>query len=252
MDIHKTRRLVIQTMIITGVVFLAMAGTGMAVERFSDLPAQPQDPEEFRAWLELIPHSTGSATSTGNVGVRAQTYYTVRTVFDAAVGLVVTEDFEEGNVAAGGVETCTDPYDSTTSGLCWSPGDIEEGISIGSSSGAGVVILGAGFFGGATTIVTGANTFSDYTYVDFNPAVNAIGFDLLPAGSMTIRLYDAAGALLDTVFASGSNDGLFWGVTSDETINRIEIEGEADSGEIIDNLTFGGLVPVELQSFEIE
>ena len=93
-----------------------------------------------------------------------------------------------------------------------------------------MVILGSGFFGGSSSIVTGANTFIDYTYINFSPAVNAIGMDLLPANTLTIRLYDAAGALLATTSGNGGDSGLFWGVVSDEAISRVEVAGDGDAG----------------------
>lgn len=223
--------------LIVGCCILALAGTAIATDSYSNLPNRPTDPIDVKVWRQLIPGAYSGMSDT-DAGDRAQTYFTDRATFDAAAPGLPLEDFEAGNVSAGGVATCSDPYDSSTSDACWAAGDILDGISLGSSSGGGMVLLGAGFFG-SHTIVTGANTFVDYTYIDFSPAVNAIGMDLLPAGTSTINLYDAAGALLATTAGTGGNDGLFWGVVSDEAISRIEIAGDADSGEILDNLAFG-------------
>ncbi len=235
---RPVRQLFSLSIVIVGCCVLALAGTAIATDSYTDLPARPTDPTDFKAWRQLIP---GSQSGTAGAGedTRAQTYFTDRAAFDAAAPALPLEDFEEGNVSAGGVETCSDPYDSSTSDACWSAGDILGGISLGSSSGGGMVILGDGFFGGSSSIVTGANTFTDFTYIDFSPAVNAIGMDLLPANTVTIRLYDAAGALLATTSGTGGDSGMFWGVVSDESISRVELEGDGGAGEVLDNLAFG-------------
>ena len=88
---------------------------------------------------------------------------------------------------------CTDPYDSNTSGPCWNPGDIERGVTLGSSLGEGMAIIGDGFWGLRTT-VTGAETFDNFTYLEFPAGVLAVGFDLagLCFEMVPIRIYDSA------------------------------------------------------------
>ncbi len=235
---RSVRQLFSLSTVIVGCCVLALTGTAIATDSYTDLPARPTDPSDVKEWRQLIPGSPSGMDGVGE-DTRAQTYFTDRAAFDAAAPGLPLEDFEAGNVAAGSVETCSDPYDSSTSDACWAPGDILDGISLGSSSGGGMVILGDGFFGGSSSIITGANTFTDYTYINFSPAVNAIGMDLLPANTVTINLYDVAGGLLATTAGTGGDSGLFWGVVSDEQITRIEIAGDADAGEVLDNLAFG-------------
>lgn len=248
MAIHLTSRSGFRTLFLTATMILAMLGTANAAEKYTNL--LPADFIDYTMSSHVPPSSTG-AKAGNDQDNRAQTYFTDRTVFDVAAPGLPLEDFEGGNVVAGAVLTCTDPYDSTVTDACWTAGDILGGISIGSSSGGGMVVLGSGIVGN-TTVVTGANTFTEFTYINFSPSVDSIGLDLHPDGPMTIRLYDNAGGLLDTTAGTGANDGLFWGVISTELISRIEIEGDADSGELFDDLAFGVTLPVELQSFEIE
>jgi hypothetical protein len=65
-------------------------------------------------------------------------------VFDAAAPGLPVEDFEDANVAAGGVVTFSDPLDSTSSNAVFAPGDVLLGsapvvMTAGSSSFFGVI-----------------------------------------------------------------------------------------------------------------
>jgi len=177
------------------------------------------------------------------------TVYNDRGMFNAAVPSPIVEDFEEGNVAPGGVQACTNPFDAHTADACWSPGDIFGGVALGASTpGNDMVILGDGLLG-QPSIVTGANTFSDFMYLDFLPGVSWVGFDLLSdlaPEMIDIRIYDELGRLWPAQGAAGI-PGEFWGVVSGIPIDRIEIEAMSGSGELIDNLAFG---PIFADGFE--
>jgi hypothetical protein len=169
-------------------------------------------------------------------------FFNSRALFNASVPGLPIEDFEEGNVLPGGVGVCTDPYDSTTDDDCWDPGDILPGIRLGSSAGGGMVILGEGVVG-QPTIVTGANSFNQFTRLEFPSGVFAVGFDLLsngvPGELVEIRVFGQGGQT-GAGYAPADVPGLFWGVLSEGLITRIEIEPFSLSGELVDNVAFGG------------
>lgn len=171
------------------------------------------------------------------------TFYTDRALFDADAPGLPKEDFENGNVPAGGVTGCSDPFDSTTADACWAAGDVIPGFSLGSSSGTGTVILGAGLIGN-TSIVSGPNAFADFTILGLtDPTTNAAGMDLVVplAETFDIRIFGEGDVLLGTTTGDASPAGIFWGVISDVPIIRIEIESPSGAGDLIDNLCFGAV-----------
>jgi hypothetical protein len=169
-------------------------------------------------------------------------FFNSRALFNSAVPGLPVEDFEEGNAPPSSVVVCSDPYDSDTDDDCWDPGDILPGISLGSSLGEGMVILGDGTIG-QPSIVTGAQFFAQFTHLDFPSGVFAVGFDLMSNGApgelIEIRVF-SLGSQIGAAHAPADVPGLFWGVLSTELITRVEIEPFSLSGEIIDNVAFGG------------
>lgn len=168
-----------------------------------------------------------------------------RASFDAAVGALPLEDFDDGATAAGAVNTCTEPVSSTSDDVCFSPGDLIGGFEVTSSSGGGVVVLGDGFIGQPTAVI-GANTFGDFTTVAFSePDVDAVALDAFSGSggtlSVEVRVFDSAGVLADTVNLTTSADNVseFFGILAPGPISRVEIETGEGGGELIDNLAFG-------------
>lgn len=168
------------------------------------------------------------------------TFFLDGTTFEAAAaGPLSLESFEEGNVAAGEVTVCSDPYDGTTDDACWDPGDIAARLQVASSGGSGVAILGPGVADN-DSIITGANTFTEDTLLSFTEGgVFALGLDLASNVDTTLGLLllDAKG----TVLASDSLDTTliprFWGVVSEQPFERLAIV--SDHGELLDNVRFG-------------
>jgi len=166
--------------------------------------------------------------------------------FDAATGGFPVETFDNGATAAGAVNTCTEPVNSASNDICFAPGDLIDGFSLTSSSGAGIVILGDGFIGQATA-VAGPQAFADTLSVDFTPEVTAVAIDAfsgapdLSGADVTVTALDGGGATIGSVTITTTADNVseFFGFTSAVPIASITVEGIGGTGELIDNLQFG-------------
>ncbi len=209
------------------------------------LPALAQAQDNYVDWAAGRqkgdpPPSGGEVVPGPPSPVLGLAFYTDQAAFEAAAPGLPVEDFEAGNVPPAGVTGCSDPYDSTTSDACWSPGDLIPGFSIGSSSGAGTVILGAGVIGN-TSIVTGPDTFVDSTLVAFtDPNTFAVGMDLvLFPETLDIDIFGVGDVLLGSTTGNATQAGSFWGVIAGQQIIRIEVSSPSGGGELVDNLQFG-------------
>ena len=182
------------------------------------------------------------------------TFYTSRAVFNAAHPGIPLETFALTNLPPNSVLVCPEPFDSNTNSACFSPGDILPGISVWNTVGVDLVTLTPPFFG-VNCVAVGPNTFTEAGEMQFNPPVQAVGFDL---NSNVPSTYDiqvfGPGGLLGTTTAPGAIPAIFWGVgTSDPGgISRITTNSAAGAGELYCNVAFGFAVPVELQSFVVE
>ncbi|AFL82652.1 hypothetical protein Aeqsu_3223 [Aequorivita sublithincola DSM 14238] len=176
-----------------------------------------------------------------NRGVMAIIAYTDRPTFEGAyTGTLVNEDFS-GGPGAGSILACG-PVMSSGGDGCFAAGELEDGFSITASSGGDTIYIGAGAIGNTSTLV-GANTFADTTVLNFSPdGAYAVGMDLFvdSVGNADIRVYDMGGTLMDTFTVSNTaNTENFIGLISDDAIGKIEIQAEADAGELFGNLAFG-------------
>ncbi len=203
-----------------------------------------------------------TAETVGNTEV--ETFYSDRATFQAANPGLALEDFETPlhPPGAGSLIGCPEPADANGSVGCYNPGDLLVGFSM-TSPGAGtpgqelVLIEGAAGFGTPAGVVLGSNTYIASTRVTFDPAVTALGFDIitvLSGNPVDIVIYDAAGAPINsqTGVPAGAA-GSFWGVDSDTPIAAVEITDPSQGDvELLDNMEFGDPVPVELQSISIE
>jgi hypothetical protein len=182
------------------------------------------------------------------------TFYTDRAVFNAAHPGIPLETFALTNVPPNSVLACPEPFNNATNNGCFSPGDILPGISVWNTNAVDLVVLTPPFFG-VNCVAVGPNTFTDHGEMQFNPPVEAVGFDLnsnVP-GSYTIEIFGPGGSL-GTTTAPGAIPAIFWGVdTSDPGgISRITTNSAAGNGELYCNVAFGQPVPVELQTFVVE
>jgi len=171
-------------------------------------------------------------------------FFDDRAEFEAASGLSgINEDFEEGNVSAGGVSGTTNPLNSFTNDSTFSTGDIVSGLTVSSSNGA-VVAVGAGLLG--DSIGVGADLFSATTSISFDSGFSAIGLDLFSNNNndtFDISLLSFGGLAIGGTAISGLGSALsFFGVISDDTlITRLDFDSQNGAGEIIDNVTFGNV-----------
>jgi hypothetical protein len=236
-----------------GVVLVA----GLAVadgpyNQYSDVPSGTQ------------PGASNPGVSHEGGTLRSLTFYNDRATFDAAFPGLPTEDWSNTLVAPAAIEACPGPFNSATNNTCFAPGGILDGIELDfvpdPTSTFQLVVIGAGALGN-TAVLAGPNTFADDMVFNFNPAVRAVGLDLVNplnpgAGTYTVEIFGPAGSLGTTTVSDGP-EGNFWGVDSDDVGGITSIVfgggGIGDNAELSTLITFGGEpVPVELQSFEIE
>ena len=174
--------------------------------------------------------------------------FTDQPSFDAAVGnpgALASENFDGGLTPDATVNTCTEPVDSSSNDACFAPGDLVDGFELTSSTGAGIVALGAQFLGpGQTSTAVGANTFTDSTIVTFTTpvtAISAVYYGGFGADEVTVEAFDETSASLGTASAtpSATDVPVFLGIISDTPIASITITAANDDGELLDDLRFG-------------
>ncbi len=233
-------------------IFLVV-GTAVAdqeVVRYSDVPPGTQP----APWV-------GGPIAPGE-NLPLLTFWTDRALFDAAFPGLPTEDWSGTSVPAGGVASCAPPLNSTTNDACFTAGSVLPGIELNvnvTTGGGQYVVLGVGFLSN-TNILVGPNSFVDDLVLNFNPAVRAVGFDVVnpmtPGLTYNVEIFGTGGSLGTTTVTDGS-EGNFWGVDSTDVggITSIVFNGGglSENSELTALVTFGGdPVPVELQSINIE
>ena len=157
-------------------------------------------------------------------------------------GALASEDFEGGLTPQFGLNTCNEPVSSASNDVCFTPGQLVDGFSMTSSSGAGIVVLGDGFLGQTGTVI-GANTFTDTTNIAFSPAVTALAFDALDGtgpGPVTVTAFDSGGGVIgsaDITIGDVSNN--FIGLISPVPVASVTLDGANGEGELINDMLFG-------------
>jgi hypothetical protein len=239
---------VVVLMLVVSIAGAALADQGLS--RYSDVPQGTQP----APW-------TGGPTAPGE-SVRALTFWTDRALFNAAFPGLPTEDWSGTSVAAGAVASCAPPLNSATNDACFAAGAVLPGIELAinvTTGGGQYVVLGVGFLGN-TNVIVGPNSFVDDLVFNFNPAVRAVGLDVVnpmtPGMTYTVEIFGPGGSLGTTIVTDGG-EGNFWGVDSTDVggITSVVFDGGglSDHSELTALVTFGGTpVPVELQSLSIE
>ncbi|HVE47997.1 MAG TPA: hypothetical protein VNG69_00085 [Casimicrobiaceae bacterium] len=175
----------------------------------------------------------------------APLFYTNRAAFEAAGGAAVVEDFNDANVPPFVICTATGPLDSTSSNACIGSGDIAPGVSFIDVPAApsGLAFLGAGATAGATSTVFGPDAFAAGLEATFASGVRSVGFDFFGNSSAPILIsVMGSSGLLGLVGTTIDPSTRFFGVTlmpGDAPI--VSIVTSSPSGELIDNLAFGGV-----------
>ncbi len=199
-----------------------------------------------------------TATSNGTIITRIDngrnpvlTTYDVRADFDADYittcgGTLVSEDFS-GSPA--GVTTCGTII-SSAGDSCFPSGEIEVGFDVQASNGTDTVAITSGTIGNSINVV-GANTFTEYTIINFSPNIYAAGLDIWNNSDVNteVRVFDAGGLLLET-FTLTNTVGAenFFGFIADEPISIIEIQEANDGGDLFGNLVFGDCPLLSLEN----
>lgn len=219
-------------------------------DRYSDVPPG----------TEPAPWVGGPMTPGENLPLL--TFWTDRALFDAAFPGLPTEDWSGTSVGAGLIASCTPPLNSTTNDACFTPGSVLPGIELNvnvTTGGGDYVVIGAGALSN-TNVLVGPNSFVDDLVLNFNPAVRAVGLDvvnpLAPGFTYDVEIFGTGGSLGTTTVTDGT-EGNFWGVDSTDVggITSIVFDGFelSDHSELTALITFGGEpVPVELQSISVE
>ena len=206
---------------------------------------KPMGAQDFSSFVSTRNHTVtlthGPAIISGHRGTMAVTPYTDRATFQAAyTGTLVSEDFA-GGPGAGTILACGSVVSSAGDG-CFSAGELVDGFNLTASSGLDVIYIGSGAIGNTSTLM-GANTFTDFSLINFAPdGAYAVGIDLWVDGVANgdVRVYDTGGVLLDTFTVTNTpSSENFFGLISDDAIGRIEIQAEADAGELFGNMEFG-------------
>ena len=171
--------------------------------------------------------------------------FDTRAAFNAAAPGLPVEDFEEGNIGAGGVGGFDDPLDSSTNNAFFAPGEILTGLTLEASTEEGddLFILGPGLFSNPS-IVVGANFFDASLDLLFSGA-SAIGLDIgsvFADSTVTVSVFGPGDLLLNTFNVAATGTGTFFGVINDSgTISRINLVSTTNDREFewVDNVAFG-------------
>jgi uncharacterized repeat protein (TIGR01451 family) len=212
-------------------------------------PAQPGDSlstSQAPAGAETSP--VGAVPIPAGPSANGVVYYADRAVFDAAYPGLPLEDFQEGSVTEPGITACDPPLDQYSDDDCFNPGDILPGIAFSDNPGPnldGLVLLGAGFNGNSSKILS-TNTYVDAFEIQFtDPYVFAAGMDLhshYSASVVSVTTYARDGiSVLDTITATATNSGAFLGLASAQPLGKIRIFSLSNQAEGIDNIAFGNL-----------
>src|SRR5438309_10250221 len=174
------------------------------------------------------------------------TFYTDRAAFVAQFPDLPLEDFEKGKVADGGILVCPGPVDATNNNQCFSPGDILPGVEF--SSDHEFNLIGPRFSKNLSKNIV-VSVGGDAFIIDFTGGnVTAAGMDLVSYSADMCQMDifgqpDVSGTrpLLASTTAPCTEQGAFWGVSSDEIITRIRIQAPIQDVRFVgvDNIAFG-------------
>lgn len=184
--------------------------------------------------------------------------YVDRTSFDLANPGLPVEDFEEGQVSPGAIESCAAPINNGTSSPgCFDVGDILPGISFEDDPGPssdGIAIWGAGSDFNPSIAITN-NDFHEVFIIDFDPPVRAVGMDLqCHFGDVTagVKVWGEGGIPIAYTAGPCTPAGRFKGLSamSAIAISRIAIESGLAVVGGVDNVAFGTTLQIFADGFE--
>ncbi|MDX1461514.1 MAG: T9SS type A sorting domain-containing protein [Marinirhabdus sp.] len=150
---------------------------------------------------------------------------------------LISEDMAGGPAA---IQGCGNIISSAGDG-CFAPGELEDGFTAEATNAGDMVYIPAGAIGNTDDLV-GASAFAESTIIRFQIPVYAVAFDLWENNEpiTIIRIYGADDTLIETYDAdTPTNQQTFFGFIADEVITRVDVEGQAGSGELFGNFLFG-------------
>ena len=178
----------------------------------------------FAATGPAVKRADGASSTPRGTGLVS---YSTLEQFKAALadpGTLVGEDFEGGFNTPYAFNFCMDPMSAEEDDGCFSPGQLVDGFSLGSSSAAGMVILGEGFLGQVGTVVVAADPSADIvvqfpdtrTAVALNVAAYSdFGPNSLASGPVVVVAFDEQGDEIGRVLVPMvSESANFVGITS--------------------------------------
>lgn len=160
---------------------------------------------------------------------------------------LLTQDFEDGNVAPGGDVLCSPVIDENTNDDCFSPGDILPGIQFSNGPPVnGLILLGSNFDNNPFNALLTFDQPDDFEIRFTGNPVTAAGVDVgcLSMGpcnnTLSVSVFGTGDSFLGetTVNATDRFDS-FIGIRSSEPITRILISGPIQIFEGIDRVSFG-------------
>jgi hypothetical protein len=181
-------------------------------------------------------------------------YWNDEAAFDAEFPGLTFEDFSEaiGHIGPDGVSICTGPLNSETNNECFSPGDIEPGITIHNMIDDLNVAL-TPFFLGVDCVVVGPNAFDADALLMFDPPVQAMGgHAVCPFGPFPthVQIFDADGNLIgETDISCSPQCDLFYGISAPEPIiAMLTFVAGPGNGELFGNLRWGTMEATPVQA----
>jgi hypothetical protein len=171
--------------------------------------------------------------------------------------VLITEDFEDGNVGNGTAKGCFEPMDENTNDLCFLTGQIPPGVTYRTfpgRGGNGIVLAGPNFQGSNGKSI-GANFFVDHWVMEFeSPGADAASwahvceFSSDPNAVVTVR--DDGGAVIGTQPINCPDNtqnpnGQFFGAvgTAGTKIGSFRIASASNQAEMILTSDFCELAP---------
>lgn len=156
------------------------------------------------------------------------------------------EDFDDTNIDPDSELSCPGPFNSLTNNDCYSDGALVEGFSLSVLEGEmfDLVVITPPLFGLITT-AAGPDTLKDGTEINFDPPQSGVGLSIvtpLSSGILTVEVYGPDDALLATTDLNmeQNNEGVFLGVTTEDTITRIALNNNGQNlGELLYEIQFG-------------
>jgi hypothetical protein len=167
-------------------------------------------------------------------------------VFRSECKAFTLEDFEDTIGDPNDVIICPGPINSLTTDNCYIAGALEPGFTMSSTGGGSdEVVVITPPRAGVTNVGAGSNNSGDNTILTFDPPVKGVGMTLINLTSsgefLDVDVFGPGGVLIGSnTFSLLFSDGAkFLGVTTIDSISRIELNSDDEVSELLYDLSFG-------------